>query len=349
MEVTCVMNISDLAKYSSAVCAAFVLLAGCSSGGSESQLGPPQSTQRNAFSPAMVPSPLSRVPTLSRNVHADHRQSWIAPDAKRQNLLYVSDAATFYVDFYSYPKGVLKGQITDLNGEPHGLCVDKAGDVFVPVGGGQDILEYAHGGTSPIKTLSDPGYYPWGCSVDPTTGNLAVTNKRKQYSYGGNVLVYKNASGTPRTYTDPELPGPWFAGYDDKGNLFVDGQNVGGQFGFAELPRGKNKFTNITLNQSISVPGGVQWDGTHVAVVDQQASPSVIYQFIISGSNGTEVGSTTLNNSVNLFQFWIQGGRVISPQGTTVEIYDYPAGGQRIQTIYNLGDAVGATVSHRPL
>ena len=270
----------------------------------------------------------------------------MAPDAKKQNLLYVSDVGTsFVVAVYSYPKGALEGLLTGLNGEPHGLCVDKAGDVFVPVGGGQETVEYAHGGTSPINTLSDPGYYPWDCAVDPTTGNLAVMNKRRQSSYGGNVLIYKNASGSPTTYTDPELPSPSYAGYDDKGNLFVAGQDPGGQFGFAELPKGKKKFTSITLNEPIEAPGGVQWDGTYVTTVNQQASPSVIYQFTISGSNGTEVGSTTLTRSDDLQQFWIQGGRVISPQGGTVEFYNYPAGGQAIQTIYNVGGAFGATVS----
>ena len=70
-------------------------------------------------------------------------------------------------------------QLSDSN-SPYGECVDKAGDVFVADFGGNTgtpaILEYAHGGTKPIATLSDPGYYPESCSIDPTTGNLAVTN-----------------------------------------------------------------------------------------------------------------------------------------------------------------------------
>ena len=342
------MKLSNSAKYSSAVCAAVVMLAGCSSSGPQSQLvsGP---AQQNGFLPASITQSLGRSGARQTNVHPDQRKSWMAPDAKEQNLLYISDAGTFYVDVYSYPKGALVGQLTGLDGEPHGLGVDKAGDVFIPLGGGQEVVEYAHGGTSPINTLSDPGYYPWDCAVDPTTGSLAVMNKRRQSSYGGDVLIYKNASGSPTVYTDPELPSPSFATYDDKGNLFVAGQDPGGQYAFAELPKGKKTFTNITLNVSIEAPGGIQWDGTYVAVVDQQASPSVIYHFTISGSNGTEVGSTTLTRSDDLQQFWIQGGSVISPQGTVVYFYDYPAGGEPIHTIYNgsgdLEDAFGATVS----
>jgi len=61
-----------------------------------------------------------------------------------------------------------------------GLCVDAQGNVFVPTWQGESgtrgyVYEFAHGGSTPIATLSDPGG-AFGCSVDLTTGNLAVTN-----------------------------------------------------------------------------------------------------------------------------------------------------------------------------
>ena len=58
---------------------------------------------------------------------------------------------------------------------PWGLCADNGGHVFVPDGPGAKIREYEHGGSSPIAILKTPNESPWFCAVDPTTGNLAVT------------------------------------------------------------------------------------------------------------------------------------------------------------------------------
>ena len=72
---------------------------------------------------------------------------------------------------------------------------------------------------SPIKTLLDPDGIPLACSVDPTTGNLAVVNAFSSNSPGV-LLIYRAASGSPTTYSDPHLEF-YNAGYDSKGNLFL--------------------------------------------------------------------------------------------------------------------------------
>jgi hypothetical protein len=139
-----------------------------------------------------------------------------------------------------------------------------------------------------------------------------------------------------------------FCGYDNKNNLFVDGITEGGSFELAELPKGASAFTTIRLKQNISAPGQVQWDGKYLAVGDAGVSPSIIYQFSISGSSGTAVGSTTLNGSKMVEQFWIQGKTVIGPDfyfsGTGVGFWPYPGGGNADRTI-SLYDPFGATVS----
>jgi hypothetical protein len=96
------------------------------------------------------------------------------------------------------------------------------------------------------------------------------------------------------------------------------------------------------LNHGISYPGGVQWDGKHVAVGDQYGP---IYQFDIKGTKGTEVGSTPLNQETQIVQFWIQNGKVIGPNehSANVMLWDYPAGGSPIKTLSGPGE--GATVS----
>ena len=74
---------------------------------------------------------------------------------QKADLLYLTDEGADDVYVYSWPRGELKGTLTGFDA-PNGECVDKAGDVFVANEDESQILEYAHGGTSPIETLSDP-------------------------------------------------------------------------------------------------------------------------------------------------------------------------------------------------
>ncbi|MGC1379489.1 MAG: hypothetical protein WA814_00540, partial [Candidatus Baltobacteraceae bacterium] len=263
------------------LCAAAALLAGC--GGS--QLAPAV--------PGTMPA-------------ARHSGSWMAPDAKSGDLLYITDTVTNELYVFSYPKGTPKGAITGGLQDPAGECVDKSGDVFVANTGANNVYEYAHGGTSPIAVLNDPGYFPVGCSIDPVTGNLAVTNFPVTSSLQGNVVIYKHAKGNPKgNYTSKIMNQMLLCSYDGSGNLFVDGLTKGSGFAFAELRKGGTALTNVTLNQSIGNAGGVEWDGTYVAVGDQ--TTNTIYQFTISGKKGTVVGSTPLGGASEVFQFWIDG------------------------------------------
>jgi hypothetical protein len=265
-----------------------------------------------------------------------------------QDLLYISDTGTSDVYVYSYPSDKLVGTLKDFR-DPGGECVDKNGNVFITNTGDDEILEFAHGGTSPIATLSDPGYFPFGCSIDPTTGNLGVANTSASSGSGpGNVVVYTHAKGKPKgDYTDPNINEMLLCGYDDKGNLFVDGftKGSGSGFAFAELRSGGTTLTNIELNQSIGSPGGVQWDGKHVAVGDE--STNVVYQFNVSGKKGTRVGSTPLTGASEVVQFWIAGSKLIGPDAGAedVGIWKYPAGGAALKTITGLYVPLGATLS----
>jgi DNA-binding beta-propeller fold protein YncE len=277
--------------------------------------------------------------------------SWMAPQATQQPLIYVSSVLTNDVYVYSYSTHQLVGTLTGFN-TPYGLCVDKSGDVWVANDGASQLLEYAHGGSSPIGTLSDTGEYPEGCAVDPATGNLAVANFSSK-SGGGNVAIYANAKGTPRTYTDPSIVNYRFCGYDAKGNLFVDGVDTSSVFVLGELPKGSSSFTNIPVKQTIEWPGGVQWDGKHVAVGDTDTV--TVYQ--IDPANGSVTGSTKLGGANYVDQFWINGSvatrkkarkaRVIAPSqdAGTLALYKYPAGGAALWSI-GVQEPFGVTVSY---
>jgi DNA-binding beta-propeller fold protein YncE len=336
------MGISRFARHFGTL-AAVALFAGCGTG-SGSPVGAPLNNSAALGGATMMARPDDSQSWMAR---LDHSRSWMDPEAKKHDLLYVSDSFPYGsndVYVYSYPKGKLKGQLTGFN-EPSGQCVDKAGDVFIANFGASQILEYAHGGTIPINTLADPGYYPLGCSVDPTTGNLAVTNRLSTSFTNGDVAIYPHASGTPTSYTDPNFYYYEFCGYDNHGNLYIDGTTKGSALVYAELPSGSSSLSELNLDQSIGFPGGVQWDGKHLAIGDQSAA--VIYQFAISGSTGTKVGSTPLTGSKDVVQFWIQGKRVIGPDAglADVGLYKYPSGGSPTKTIVDLGEPVGATVS----
>ena len=91
------------------------------------------------------------------------------------------------------------------------VCSDSAGNVFIV--SNSEIEEYAHGGTSPIATLSLSGDQGSGCSVSPLNGDLAVVYKGD----GSDVAVFPDSGGTPALYRSGI--DSLFCGYDGNGNL----------------------------------------------------------------------------------------------------------------------------------
>ncbi|MGP8099610.1 MAG: YncE family protein [Candidatus Cybelea sp.] len=243
----------DRAPYSAAsVSAAVALLAGCS--GAAPQLSTAEPLLRSG-------PPLISPDRLAPARRHDGRSSWMAAGANRTSLLYITDANNGTVSVFSYPKGELEGTLTGFE-EPYGECTGKAGVVWIVDDETATITEYAHGGTKPIRTLNDSGEYPAGCSVDPSTGNLAITNYEGPGGGQGSVSIFKKAKGKPVIYTDSSISRAWFCSYDNGGNLFVDGDKSGTSgFQLAELPAGSGTFTNISIDQSITVAGGVAWNG----------------------------------------------------------------------------------------
>ena len=285
---------------------------------------------------------------LPANVHSV-AGSWMAADAPAGSLLYVSDSNNNDVDVYSYPAAKLKGKLTGFS-VPHGMCVDPAGDVFITSGGSSEIFEYAHGGTKPIRTLQDPGYFPKACSVDPTTGNLAVMNFQ-QTAASGNVVIYAHAKGKPKAYEAPNMFFYYFVDYDAQGNLFMDGDEMDGRtFVFAKMPAGGTGFADIAVDHAFFAPGAVQWIGKTLLIGDQQSliGPSGIFEFSVKGNKATQTGDIQLTNSCDVLGTWIDGSRIIEANACTptVQYFNYPAGGHSKKTISgSLGEPIGVAVS----
>ncbi|MBV9056465.1 MAG: hypothetical protein JO351_07485 [Candidatus Eremiobacteraeota bacterium] len=282
--------------------------------------------------------------------HRSHGKSWMAPREKPDNLLYIANSYAATVDVYSWRLLKQVGSLTGFS-TPYTMCVDKAQDVYVADFGNGNIVEYAHGGTSPIKTLTQTYGPAIGCSVDPTSGNLAVSI----FNGSGTVLIYPNGSGTPTAYT-ANLTSVWPPSYDSSGNLFVEGyDNVSGAPALNELPAGSSTFSKITLPFSIVFPGCVAWDGKYVAVGDQGVN--TIYQITVSGSTASLQGTTVLGGATDVFQFFVPkfGNGQVNPQGNRVVGADfgasaadkwlYPVGGVPTKTITGFTNPEGAVVS----
>ncbi len=147
------------------VAAIAVLFTGCS--GSQPPIG--------------APGAMPQTPAIA--AHADRGRSWMLPEAKSASqLLYVTSYQTNDVSVLQLPHGKLVGTLTGFDA-PSGECTDTKGDVFITDLEASQIWEYKHGAQSPKDILYDPDYAPLGCSVNPTTGDLAVSNEIKNFRH----------------------------------------------------------------------------------------------------------------------------------------------------------------------
>ena len=318
---------------------AVAMLAGC--GGSQ----PPISA------PGAMPQ------TSALATHAERGGSWMAHDAKSKDLLYVPAGPNVYV--FSYPQGKHAGTFSGFNIALSACTNNKKGDVFIvnfagtfsmPAG----VYVYQHGGSSPIAVLSIGG--PVGCSVDPTTGNLAVGTSAGSASGNPSLLVFRDATGIPKSYTTAGISKYFYCGYDDRGNLFVDGVSSPsgtGDFVLAELPKGGSALKIITVNQYIGWPGQVQWDRRYLTIEDASGigyGNSNVYQFMVHGTKAERVGTINLAGAYEVQQSWIQDQTLLVPNCTPgckeIQYYKYPAGGSPFRAIKTL--SYGVVVSLAP-
>src|SRR5580692_1267669 len=131
-----------------------------------------------------APIPQSQLSASAHNVRQGVDRAWAAAGLGPQNLIYVSNSDGL-VNVYHYWQRTLVGVLTDFK-QPMGMCVDNEQNVYITDYGAETIVEYPHGGTTPIQTINDAPYGPYNCSVDPTTGDLAIAN----YSEPGENSYY---------------------------------------------------------------------------------------------------------------------------------------------------------------
>jgi len=299
----------------------------------------------------------------------------VARKAKR--LLYVSGCyALVYV--YDYDSGALVGTLAGFN-FPQGQCVDARGDVWIANFGerssGQhsSIVEYSHGGSTPLKTFVTNGS-SGGCSVSPN-GDLTVSNFDRDFGYEtGSIQVWKDASGSPAEYTSTSCRFLYPPAYDAEGNLYVEGLEklMTPTTSVCELAANGKNLRKVQVSQTITYANGAAWDGKYLVLSGQDYNgyATVLYR-TTEGAKGdlTAVGKTILrdskceSSSAGLYQPFIVGRRNTPEnreQGHVLiagdlacsyrfDFWKYPGGGDPFKELANAPElSYGQSVSIAP-
>jgi len=323
------MQISNMAKYAAGVTVAAALLAGCSSGGS-SALSPSTGTQNAVRSGHLQPLKvrgllvLSAMLPLVKPIHIP-----IMPDKhkkKKSNDEYISNFYNSEILSFDYPKSDASTGTISAD-EPQGECSQTGKKTWWQVNSGDDtISEFAFGGTSPIKSVTESTGEAAGCSVSKS-GDLAVSLLGT-----GDVVIFTGGTGTGTVVADG-MSSTYFIAYDPSGDLFVDGITESDTYGMSEMASGSSSFSTVTLPNSISFPGGLQWDGKYITFNDQSAHN--IYQYSVSGDVATLQGTVSLSGTSDCVQTWIAKKLVYCPDAgnENATVFAYPAGGSAKATL----------------
>jgi hypothetical protein len=265
------------------------------------------------------------------------------------DLLYVTNA-NGVVNVYRYWQHTLAGVLTNFK-QPEGECVDAAGNVYIADYGAKKVFEYAHGGSSPIKTIDTSPYAPYACAVNLANGDLAVANYFS-YHQRGNIAIYRHAKGKAVIYNASFVLGFRSVAYDGKGNLLATNGNgfSSSSYGstFAYLPKNAVKliYMPFCYNSSCGgywiTVGGIQWDGKYW-VFD---ASSALFRWTISNNKSQFVDAITLNGTYlgELGPFWLYRA---SPKASPTQVvgssssgshgavfyWKYPAGGNPIASV----------------
>ena len=314
------MNATGLAQYAAAV----VAVAICSACAGTSAVAPSTA----ALNVRYVGKTLyvnGRPVTAARvNQNPLPRYPLAIPDPRaRFKFEYVINFYGTYASIFDFPKSHKQiGTINNVGGQGcTNVLYGYGKQTFWIVAAYNQIEEFKVPKT-PIKSLSDSVGMPSSCAMNGG-GDLAVGILNG--AGGGDVVIYKRASGSGTVYRTP-LTGEYFDGYDNHGNLFADGFS-GSAFMLIELPKGSSKFQAITTSNTVGFPGSVQWDGKYLTVLDQAGNN--IYQYTVSGTKATLKGTVNLTGAGDCAQSWNVGNLVYCGDAGTSggEVFEYPAGG----------------------
>jgi hypothetical protein len=306
---------------------AAVALATVSACGSGSALAPPA----GALNPTYMGRTLlvNGRPVTAERLSPLPRYAELVPDkSKSKTYEYIFNDYDSFAGIFDYPKGTsMIGQINGAGGQgcTNVLYGYGKGIIWNP-GRINDRIDEYKVPKKLIKTLSLPYTFTSSCAMN-TSGDLAVgILLSNSYGPGGQVVIFKNASGSGKVYNTP-LAREYFNGYDANGNLFADGLFSSYAWGLVELPKGSSKFVTIKTSNSPKFPGSVQWDGTYLSVFDQETNET--YQYSVSGTTATLKNTVQLVGAGGCAQTWLVKGLLYCGDAgnNNGEVFKYPAGG----------------------
>lgn len=297
-------------------------------------------------------------------------KSWAAAGLGPQDLLYVGNANGL-VNVYRYWQKNLVSVLTQFT-TPMGMCVDNKRNVYITDFGAKTIVEYRHGGSSAVRTIDDTPYAPYGCAVDPTTGNLAVANydtpATSEYNNNtGNVAIYKHAAGKPVLWGNKKGRFTTLS-YDDDGDLLATDLNFY-YYSFFDttyfyyLPKHGAQFLQMNLPNPYSTSSNewrpvqsINYDGTYWVVT----SGNTMFRYTI-GVKAQEVDDMPLTGASGAVgEIWLyrktlksQAIQVVAGgddynKSNVVDYWKYPVSGDPVATISSgLDGPYGLTVSLR--
>jgi hypothetical protein len=337
---------------------ALTVLAGCAGGTSQmaaTPLGQKASARTESVQQRSVRS--GRFTTaweMSRSVVPGatvRTPSFMDRDAVAKPLIFLSDGSTGVVDIYVQAgDNKLVGQVTGLS--PSGLATDTARNLYIinSTASVNDVLVYAPPYTGPpTLTLSDSAYFPGDVAVS-AMGVVAVMNFCSAASCApGNVTLYAKNSSTPcATVADAtNFAIVEFGAFDEKGNLYIDGQSSSSSPVIGEVKGGcgAKTITALTTANTLNDPGGIHVDKKgRIGIFEglpPGSGPPVIYSY--RHSKMRSLGNPILTSPLpgthccdsNDFAFQGSGANVYVADyidGIASE-YAYPSGGSVEKTI----------------
>jgi hypothetical protein len=320
-------------KYAGAL-VALALCSACSNGAGGSAVAPSSGTLNLQYKAGMAYVNGRPVTAARPNLNARPAYVSVLPDGVTKNAKntkyydYIINDYTTYADIFDYPTNDKQiGTINDVGGQGCTNVLYGYGKKIVWIVAGSDQISEYKVPSKLIKSLSVPSDdFPSSCAMDEQ-GDLAVGILAG--SDTGDIALFKNATGTP-TFIPTQISREYFDGYDNKGNLFLDGFTSGSAFQLDEIPKGSKKSQPITLSDQIGFPGSVQWDGKYLTVLDQYTN--IIHQYTVSGTKATVHGTVTLSGAQDCAQSWIAAGVVYCGDAgmDNGSVYKYPKGGNAL-------------------
>jgi hypothetical protein len=349
------MNTPGLIKCAGAV-VALVMLSACGSAQTLSQSKGQGSMPVALSSAALNATYVGRMlfvngkPVAAARLNPLPRYAELVPDIPRSRKYeYIFNIYGSYGGVFNYPKSTaMIGQINGAGGQGCTNVLYGFGKkIFWNAGRTNDLISEYKVPKKLLKTLSLNYTFTSSCAMN-TSGDLAVgVLLGNSYGPGGQVVIFKNASGSGKVYNTP-LAKEYFGGYDASGNLFADGFGPSYNFMLVELPKGRSKFVTIKTSNSPEFPGSVQWDGTYLTVFDQDTSE--MYQYTISGTTATLKNTVQFTGAGDCAQTWIAKGLLFCADAgnNDGEVFNYSAGGSPIATLTgNFDLPLGVTAAKR--